>query len=530
MDVAIPHDEQRSQFDLADPREGGKNTELPAEADREKARALKALAIALAAGAVTQALFWRTGFGLNYLLWDLMVLAANVVAFRRAPLRPTAWGAATASALLAFSVVRFESDWVLAVAVVPNLAILAALPILVRDGLTLSQLARVPMRILASVLRIPNAVVEVVQTPGQAAGSGAKKGLRAAVRGVAFGLPTAGLFALLLSSDPDFTALLARVHAALGDAALFVGLTVVTASSYLFTHALHRPRATASDGWAAQLRALGPYRTRDERDLGLAAAVPAARVSLVTWAMVVGQVTAVFALFVAANLRHLFGGAALVRAPGSLTYASYLHAGFGQLLLAATLSVCLVLVGHAAVRPRGVHASAVPGGALLITLESALLVLTGVTLASCAQRLEIYENAYGASHLRLGVAFIQLGIFGVLALTLAKVLHRTWDGHSGATITLFAALAVLASGLDTDAYIAQRNLDRAAAGSELDISYLRTMSPDAAGVLAHPVVTRDSELAAALRETFCAPRASRDWRATRGMSPRRCTAGSTVQP
>jgi hypothetical protein len=264
----------------------------------------------------------------------------------------------------------------------------------------------------------------------------------------------------------------------------------------------------------------GPYRYPPSQSEG-APIAPTARVSVVTWAMVVGQVALVFALFVAANLRHLFGGVALVRAPGGLTYATYLHAGFAQLLFATMLSVCLVLTGHALLRPRGAGGAPVPGGKLLASLESALLVLTGVTLASCWQRLRIYEDAYGASHLRLGVAFVELSVLGVLAITLAKVLARRWAGHGGAVLAFAALVAVVASAFDADAYVARTNLDRAAAGKPLDARYLASLSSDAAATLDHPYLRAHPETAAEVTSSLCAPRDG-GLRAFRGLG--RCSA------
>src|SRR5207237_934305 len=52
----------------------------------ERRRAAVALAVALAAGALTQALFWRTGLGLNFWVWDLALVGASVAVFRRVTL------------------------------------------------------------------------------------------------------------------------------------------------------------------------------------------------------------------------------------------------------------------------------------------------------------------------------------------------------------------------------------------------------------------------------------------------------------
>jgi hypothetical protein len=207
-----------------------------------------------------------------------------------------------------------------------------------------------------------------------------------------------------------------------------------------------------------------------------------------------------------------------VRAPGSLTYARYLHAGFYEVLFATMLSVCLVVVGHRLLRSPGDRASSapVPGGRVLSSLEGALLVLTGITVASCWQRLGVYEDAYGASHLRLGVAFIEVAILGIVLLTLGKVVMRRWTGHAGAVLAFGVAIAVVASGFDADSYVARTNLDRASHGKPLDVAYLTSLSGDARHLLDHPFVAAHPELAARLEASFCAPRAS-SWRSFRGL-------------
>jgi Domain of unknown function (DUF4173) len=486
----------------------------------ERRRAAFTLALALAGGAVTRALFWQTSVGLNFWLWDLLFLASAFAVFRRGPIRPTAWGAATASALLGFSIVLYASEWTLFIAVPATLALLATLPLLLRDRYALQDLPLLPVRAVASVARTPHALAETARLPGVAAGGTGRVALRRVVDGLLVGIPTAGVFALLLGSDTDFAAALARVRDQLGDVTVFALSSLLSSGGYLFTYALHRVRPESSSGADASGHPDVPYRAAGEEGGPLGAAplvAPAARLAVTTWGMVIGQVTLVFALFVGANLRHLFGGAALVRAPGSLTYATYLHAGFTELLVATVLSVCLVLVGHVLLPPKGgARGAAVPGGKVLAGLEGALLVLTGITLVSCWQRLRIYEDAYGASHLRLGVAFVELTVLGLLVLTLGKVAFRRWTGHGGAVVTLFTAIAVLASGFNTDAYVALRNLDRAADGKTLDVPYLASLSADARAALDHPFVKASPALAARLEASFCAPRAD-GFRAFRGI-------------
>ena len=114
------------------------------------------------------------------------------------------------------------------------------------------------------------------------------------------------------------------------------------------------------------------------------------------------------------------------------------------------------------------------------------------------------------------MAFVELSVLGVLLLTLGKVAFRRWSGHAGAVLALAAAVSVFASGFNTDAYVATRNLDRAAAGKALDMDYLASLSGDARGVLAHPFVQANPELATRLEARFCAPRGG-GLRAFRGL-------------
>jgi hypothetical protein len=506
-------------MDIVLPRTFG----TPVTANDERRRAVVTLSAALLAGGATQALFWRTGLGLNFWVWDLFVVGASVRVLRRGALSPTAWGAVAACVLLGFSVVRYESNWALAIALPATLALLTVLPLLLRDRVTLAGLSSLPTGALRSFARTPGALAETARLPGTAIGGEGAGVLRGVMRGLLIGVPTAGLFTGLLATDADFAYSLARVRASLGDAVLFTLWSILSAGGYVVTHTLHRHRPGPSAPAASQDDA--PYRVREDAgpNAHLQAAPSKARVSVVTWATVIGQVTLVFALFVGANLRHLFGGSALVRAPGGLTYANYLHAGFAELLFATVLSLCLVLGGHGLLRPRGsLRSTPIPGGKLLAALEAALVLLTGVTVASCWQRLRIYEDAYGASHLRLGVAFVELFLLGVLALTLAKVLARTWAGHAGAVLAFATAMAVVASGFNADAYVARTNLDRAAEGKAFDRSYLLSLSSDARSALDHPFVQADPELSRALTARYCHA-SGRDLRSFRGLG-QRCRA------
>jgi hypothetical protein len=477
-------------------------------------RAAVVLAGTLAVATLTQALFWRTGLGLNFFLWTLLSVGACLGSIR--PTRLTAIGsfAIASAALLGFSVVRFAGAWAVAIAVPSVLVVLAVLPLALRDQVDLTDAARLPLDTARTLVGTRRAAREAWRIPGAALG-GRHGMLAGALKGLFVGLPVTGVFVLLLRSDADFASALARIADRIGEVAAFTGWTLVTAAAGLFTHMLY----AAPPGDCGRPP---HFAYRCEPAPESTPAIPTSRLVVPqvlpsTWVMVIGQVALVFALFVAVNVRSLFGGDALVRAHGSLTYAKYLHAGFGQLLFAAVLSICLVALGHRLLRPRADPGAIVPGGRLLVGAEGALLALTAVTVASCAQRLAIYEDAYGASRLRLGVAFVLLTVLGALALTAAKVVTRAFRAYSGSLAVLLVGIAVLASSINADAYVARTNLDRAARGRPLDVTYLASLSADAKDVLAHSVVRASPALEARLTAAYCPDRSHQDWRSLRGL-------------
>ena len=136
----------------------------------ERRRATVSLALAeILAGGATQALFWRTGFGLNFWVWDLFVVGATVTLLRRDAIPPTAGvhRRVRAPGLLR-RVVRERLG--LTIAVPTSVAILSVLPFLLRESFTLAELASLPARALGSITRTPAGDAETARLPGIAWG------------------------------------------------------------------------------------------------------------------------------------------------------------------------------------------------------------------------------------------------------------------------------------------------------------------------------------------------------------------------
>ena len=196
------------------------------------------------------------------------------------------------------------------------------------------------------------------------------------------------------------------------------------------------------------------------------------------WLAPVLLVDAVFVLFLAAQTAVFFGGHDYIRSATGLTYAEYVHQGFGQLTFATLL---MLIVVWAASRKAGDTAS---DKWWLRGSLGALCLLTLVVVASALYRMDLYQDAYGFTRLRLLVDLFEgwLGLV-VIGVLVAGVRLRGWwlprmALLSGAALLLGLGLA------NPDAWIARHNIDRYETTGKVDWSYLRGLSADAAPTLA----------------------------------------------
>ncbi len=195
------------------------------------------------------------------------------------------------------------------------------------------------------------------------------------------------------------------------------------------------------------------------------------------WLAPVLLVDAVFVLFLAAQAAVFFGGHDYVQRATGLTYAGYVHQGFAQLTIATALTL---LVVWAAARKAG--SQAVDRWWLRGSL-GALCLLTLVVVASALRRMDLYQDAYGFTRLRLLVDLFEgwLGLI-VLAVLVAGIgLRGQWIPRmallSGAALLLGLGIA------NPDAWIARHNVARYEETGKIDYSYLRGLSLDATPVL-----------------------------------------------
>jgi len=196
------------------------------------------------------------------------------------------------------------------------------------------------------------------------------------------------------------------------------------------------------------------------------------------WVVPVLAVDSLFVVFLTAQLRSLFGGDAFVQATTGLTYAEYVHQGFGQ-LVAATLLTLLVVAATARRAPRRAGRDRM----LLRALLGLLCLLTFVVVASALHRMYVYEQAYGFTRLRLLVAAFEVWLALLVALVLVAGVSLRGRWLPRVALSGGAAVLLVLALMNPDAFVARHNVDRFEQTGRLDWWYLSTLSADAVPAL-----------------------------------------------
>ena len=196
------------------------------------------------------------------------------------------------------------------------------------------------------------------------------------------------------------------------------------------------------------------------------------------WLVPVGLVVAVFAVFVVAQASAMWGGHDYVRRVTGMSYADYVHQGFGQLTVATTLTLLTVAL---TVRraPR-----ATPRDRLLLRVALGLLLtLTLVVVASALFRMSVYQDAFGFTVLRVLVDAFELWLGLVVVLVMvAGIRWSAWWLPRAALVSGAVFLLVIGA-VNPEAWVAGQNIERFEETSKVDIDYLATLGPDATPVV-----------------------------------------------
>lgn len=185
-----------------------------------------------------------------------------------------------------------------------------------------------------------------------------------------------------------------------------------------------------------------------------------------------GAVIALFAIFVALQLRWLFGGADVVLATTGLTVAEYARRGFFELVAVSALVLPLILGTRAMIDGEQVirrHRQ----------LSLVLLVLLGPIMASALMRMQLYVGHFGLTTDRL-YATALMAWLGLVAVAMARTVLRGW-ARPFAAMTVLSGFATLFSlnVINPELVVTRVNLGRSSGAREIDYAYLARLSGDA---------------------------------------------------
>ena len=237
------------------------------------------------------------------------------------------------------------------------------------------------------------------------------------------------------------------------------------------------------------------------------------RLNMIEASMVLGSVNFLFTTFVLIQARYFFGGQANITAQG-YTYAEYARRGFYELLAVSCMTLLLLVTLENVTYRKREEEKTFRG---LVVL---MVVLTFVILIAAFRRLNLYENAYGYTRIRVmsGTFMIWLAVL-LLVLLVAILRHRSDIVLIGCTATALGFILTL-NLMNLDGFIASHNIARFEDAGKLDVPYLLSLSDDAIPTVA--TLIDNPELGAPEREQLLSGLAPRFYeldrdRATRGM-------------
>lgn len=465
-----------SAVDVSRPRVRGVVLARGTPARRTPARgALDAMGAALAVGVAGDLLLRAGAPAINVLLCTALGLAL-LGWLARGRGRPGTVGAVGVGALaLAFAaaIAWRDSPTLLVLNAAALASTACALAAVVRHGPALPLESSGPSAYIRGAADTALAVAAGAPTlarPAAAAVSGQGRQVGAAlgvgVRGAALAFPALVVFGTLLAAADGAFAQFAHVlvdwdaGAAIAHV-LCTAFVAWAAAGYL--HAALRPPHDHAVAAASCARPFAPRRD-----------------GAAEWCVALALVDLLFVAFGVVQLGWLFGGRALV-ASTSVSYAEYARRGFFELVAVAALALPVALGAYAAgVRRLGAAGARAPRLRRALRVGAGtLLGCVGVVLVSAADRMRLYQEAYGLTELRFYVMAFMAWLAVVGACAAATILRDRPAPFAFGTLVSAWAWVLALDAADPDVRIVGANATRAAAGRPFDATYAAGLSADA---------------------------------------------------
>ncbi len=447
--------------------------------------AVIAMAVGLALGAVGDLLFYGKQVGVSFPIFVILsviaLLALNGAAHQNLRFR-NLW---LVIPILFFAVmVAVRADW--------QIVTLDTMAVLALGALTLHYLPlsrpideeTIVQQTVAVVetgfMIVPNALLEANDSwrwlrDRQKHGIGH---MASAARGLVFTVPIVAVFGVLLvSADPVFAQYVNHVTSSflqlfgiqyfgdtIGQAVITLGLAGVATGG--LSYGVWRRVGSKSE-----VEALG----EEFEEAKPEKRKPGFKLTMIEGGIILGSVVLLFAAFVVIQFAYFFGGRTTLGLTG-LTFSDYARRGFFELLAVSILTLGLALwLDHVTIRQEKREIRLFQGLAIM------LVALTTIILISAAQRMWLYEEAFGFTQLRVYTHIFMIWIGVLLIIFVLAVFRLRKNIFSLGVLLVMIGYLVTMNLVNVDAYIAERNIDRytSGQGQELDIGFLDILSVDA---------------------------------------------------
>ena len=192
--------------------------------------------------------------------------------------------------------------------------------------------------------------------------------------------------------------------------------------------------------------------------------------------IVLGSILTIYTVFVAIQFRYLFAGADNL--PYGLNYVEYARRGFFELLFLTGVNIAIILIAVWLTKEQKSK-----GAKFSKALCGYLCVVTMILLVSSFYRMWLYSSEYGLTRLRFLVfgflAFEAIGLVFTL-FYIKKPKFNIIAVYSVIALTYYLMLNIV----PMDWVVARNQVDRYFASESGGITYLLTLSADAAGQIA----------------------------------------------
>lgn len=200
---------------------------------------------------------------------------------------------------------------------------------------------------------------------------------------------------------------------------------------------------------------------------------PAINVSSLTTGIVLGLVNILFAIFVFIQIKYLFGSHDFIISQ-HIVFAEYARSGFFQLVWVMIFSLLLILFFYQSAWQHGTTA-------LVKFLKAFLIIQVLVVAISALKRMNLYQDEYGYTTLRLYVEwFIYFICAMFLSLFVSIIKNYSFKKVFYGGIIGGVVAFMLISSVNVDRIIAKKNISRyLTQDKNLDLRYLFLLSDDA---------------------------------------------------